>query len=181
MIEKTIPSNEIIQLLKKELKDVEISDHLKNIINQTRNVSLNAFNEFCKSTSNVFNSELKERTETPSTYDHSLILSSNYAQSSNLIKVKEILNADGITNSMVYPPKSLMHWHTNGDNPGKRTYIIYTKNPGIFRYRNIETGEIIDDYDNVGWTQRSFMTPMWHCVWANGVRFSFGFNTINND
>jgi len=84
------------------------------------------------------------------------------------------------TNAMVYPPMSYMEWHTNSDMPGVRTYYTYTEKEAVFRYVDPNTGNIVDDYDNIGWTRRSFtidpQRPLWHTIWTEGVRFSFGFN-----
>ena len=86
------------------------------------------------------------------------------------------------TNYIAYPPNTIMAWHTNSDTPGVRTYYIYTERPGIFRYID-ESGDTVDDYDNVGWTARSFKInpekPLWHTVWSQGLRFAFGFNTAS--
>lgn len=99
----------------------------------------------------------------------------------NIIKVGELLNANQSTNTLFYTQKSCMPWHTNSDNLGLRTYIVFTTNPGIFRYKDPHTGEIIDDYDYVGWTQREFRIDknnlLWHAVYSPGSRFSYGFNT----
>jgi len=101
------------------------------------------------------------------------------------VRIKEIqklLSADKCTNAIMYPKNTIMDWHTNADIVGERAYIIYTKEPGIFRYRDPKTKEIIDDIDNVGFTGRIFPIGktkedlLWHTVWSPGKRFSFGFN-----
>jgi len=97
-----------------------------------------------------------------------------------LVSCKNILGAATSTNAIVYPKKSVMGWHTNSNNLGTRVYYTYTMKQGIFRYRDPETGLIIDDYDDIGWTCRSFLIqkdiPLWHTIWTEGIRFSFGFN-----
>lgn len=94
-------------------------------------------------------------------------------------KASEILGGLANTNCIVYPPKSFMEWHTNSNREGIRTYYTFTVKPGRFIYKDSDTGEIVIDEDQVGWTVRQFGIrkdkPLWHCVWANGVRFSFGF------
>lgn len=94
-------------------------------------------------------------------------------------KASEILGGLANTNCIVYPPKSFMEWHTNSNRLGTRTYYTFAVKPGKFIYKDRETGEIVVDEDQVGWTVRQFDIhrddPLWHCVWADGVRFSFGF------
>jgi hypothetical protein len=101
---------------------------------------------------------------------------------SNIQHVVQLLGATRCTNAIIYPPNSIMEWHTNSDNEGLRTYYVYTQRKSIFRYVDPTTNKIINDYDNIGWTCRSFRidkkVPLWHCVWSEGIRFSFGFNTI---
>ena len=84
------------------------------------------------------------------------------------------------TNAMFYAPNSCMGWHTNSDTPGIRTYYTYTEGEAIFRYKDPITGDICNDFDNVGWTCRSFTIdpnrPLWHTVWSEKLRFAFGFN-----
>lgn len=97
-----------------------------------------------------------------------------------LENVKELLDCDEVTNNIMYPAKSIMGWHTNSNTPGQRIYINFCKTPGIFRYKDPDTGEIIDDYDETPWTGRKFIIdsekPLWHTIWAPERRFSFGFN-----
>jgi hypothetical protein len=101
----------------------------------------------------------------------------------NIKKVMELLGADECTNTYYYCRKSAMGWHTNSNNPGKRTYITYSLEPAIFKYYNYETKQIEIDYDFKGWTQREFMVSvekekmLWHCVYAPSMRFAYGFNT----
>tara|TARA_B100000035_G_scaffold68160_1_gene55697 strand:- start:2998 stop:3498 length:501 start_codon:yes stop_codon:yes gene_type:complete len=95
-----------------------------------------------------------------------------------LLEVTELLGATHCTNATYLPPKSMMYWHTNSDNEGERTYYNFTLEPGIFKYVDPQ-GNYIEDWDDKGWTTRSFKItkkdPLWHCVWADAGRFSFGF------
>ena len=95
-------------------------------------------------------------------------------------QVKDILGYHECTNALRYPEKSYMDWHTNSNVQGLRTYYVYNEKKGIFKYRNPDTGEIINDYDEPGWTKRSFFIHrehlLWHSVWSEGVRYAFGFN-----
>lgn len=96
-----------------------------------------------------------------------------------LLKVQKIIGADSLTNWSVYPPNSIMGWHTNSDDPGIRSYYTFSLNESIFRYVD-KNGNIIDDYDNKGWTVRRFEVGsenlLWHTIWSEGIRFAFGFN-----
>lgn len=92
---------------------------------------------------------------------------------------KKLLGATRSTNAILYPPHSKMAWHTNSDIIGRRIYYTYTEGKAMFRYRDID-GTIKEDWDNVGWTTRSFtINPnqlFWHSVWTEKRRFAFGFN-----
>ncbi len=97
-----------------------------------------------------------------------------------LVAAGAILGAKKITNSIVYPPSSMMDWHTNSDLEGIRTYYTYTEGEGIFRYID-SNGNIQLDYDNIGWTCRTFKiqkdNPLWHSIWTEKQRYAFGFMT----
>jgi hypothetical protein len=91
---------------------------------------------------------------------------------------------DRCTNAVLYPPMSMMDWHTNSDISGVRTYFTFTLKEGLFRWVDPITKEIHIDTDDIGWTCRRFKIPMsenhlWHSVWSEGVRFAFGFNTYD--
>jgi hypothetical protein len=85
-------------------------------------------------------------------------------------------------NSIVYNPMSFMRWHTNSNVPGLRHYFTYTTGRAIFRWRHPKTGEIFDEIDGDGWTYRTFLIsptrPVWHTIWTEKVRLSFGFNSL---
>ena len=86
---------------------------------------------------------------------------------------------DSSTNNLVYNPMSCMGWHTNSNHVGLRTYYTYTQGKAIFRYID-NNGVIEDDYDELGkWNVRQFLIDdkdkLWHTVWTEKVRFSFGF------
>ena len=95
----------------------------------------------------------------------------------------KLVGAKKFSNALIYAPNSFMSWHTNINNIGTRHYYTYTTKESIFRY--IKDGEIIDDIDNIGWTARSFEIkedePLWHTVYTNGIRFSFGFTRKENE
>lgn len=97
-----------------------------------------------------------------------------------MLAAGSLLKAKLITNCIHYPPMSMMDWHTNSDLEGTRHYYTYTEGEAIFKYINDE-GEMILDYDNIGWTHRVFRIrkdkPLWHSVWTSTHRYSFGFMT----
>ena len=79
-----------------------------------------------------------------------------------------------------YPPGSFMGWHTNQRAPGWRLYVTVASSPGksFFRYRNPESGAIETSWDR-GFDVRLFRVgdkqPLWHSVYSETDRFSFGF------
>lgn len=85
------------------------------------------------------------------------------------------------TNAIAYNPMSFMRWHTNSNAPGRRHYFTFTEGKAIFRWRHPKTGEIFDEIDGTGWTYRTFIIsptqPVWHTIWTEKVRLSFGFNS----
>ena len=170
IIEKKIPSKDIIQILKKEIKEFAF-DHVKNT--PASKITKSVFDTVTKTipTNNI---------DVVYQYSRTNILMNDRRYSDNLKNVIKLLNVDECTNCQFYPKNSFMDWHTNSDNLGIRTYIIYTKVPGIFRYLDPKTNKIIDDEDYVGWTQRTFQVTenpkLWHCVWSPAPRFSYGFN-----
>jgi hypothetical protein len=169
MLRKTLPDSNIIKILSEEIIVFGIP-FAKTI--KDGGLNKTAFDYF----KNII----------PSDYDNTKA-SSIYGQydmertTSPLIKeVCGILGADECTNTAYYTKNGCIEWHTNSDIPGTRVYIIFTTIPGIFRYKNPVTGEIIDDSDNIGWTQREFKVekenPLWHCVYSPAPRFAYGFN-----
>jgi len=79
-----------------------------------------------------------------------------------------------------YPAGSYMGWHTNSRVPGWRVYINYAEEPGksFFRYRDPLTKEIVTLQDKE-WNLRIFRItseqPIWHTVYSDTNRFSFGY------
>jgi hypothetical protein len=103
-------------------------------------------------------------------------------EDSSLQKAIELLGADKCTNASIYPPSTILDWHTNSDDPGIRTYYTYSIKQSIFKYIDPDTSVAVLDEDHIGsWTCRSFLItaekPLWHTVWSEGVRFAFGFST----
>jgi hypothetical protein len=169
MIVKKIPSKEIIDILTNEIKffGLDFAKTKPNLM-----ASLSVFNSFKDKIPNF--DILKQANSDYGTYDMD-------RKNHKVIEdVKNILKADSCTNTLYYSKGSFINWHTNSDFPGTRSYIIYTTKPGIFRYKDQKTGNIIDDIDYVGWTQRTFEVDennlLWHCVYSPSFRFSYGFN-----
>jgi hypothetical protein len=97
--------------------------------------------------------------------------------------VCQTLGASENTNLLVYGSNSCMGWHTNSDLPGDRIYYTFTTGTALFRYLD-SNGRIVDDWDNINaWTVRKFSVqqqkPLWHTIWTEKIRFSFGFRIVN--
>lgn len=85
-----------------------------------------------------------------------------------------------------YPQNGYMGWHTNSDSPGKRVYLNYSfeDKKSYFRYLD-EDGSIKTSWDQKGFTMRVFdigdtHDRLWHCVYSNTNRLSFGFRVYPN-
>ena len=79
-----------------------------------------------------------------------------------------------------YPPGAYMSWHTNARTPGWRMYLTLADDEGksFFRYCNPRSGVIHTSWDK-HWDIRLFNVtiedPLWHCVYSETNRFSFGY------
>jgi hypothetical protein len=76
-----------------------------------------------------------------------------------------------------YPPGGYCGWHTNSDCLGERIYLVWAEedNKSFFRYRDLDTGEIITRWEKKGWQVQRFEPPTWHCVGSYTNRISVGF------
>jgi hypothetical protein len=175
MVIKKIPSKQITDILTKEIKEFCLP-HAKE--HSTPSIYTKAIFDKLEIPKSI--EDLERIAFSTGTYELERRNVSDYLE-----EVKDILGAHQCTNAIFYAANSCMPWHTNSDNPGKRIYIIYTQTPGIFRYKNPHTNEIVDDIDYVGWTQREFVVDkdnlLWHSVYSPGARFSFGFNVKNDN
>ena len=174
MIEKTRPSQKVIQLLTEEIKTFGVSFAKdKKSFNATK-TTFDRMKDIKASESLNLKASMNWGVYDMQRKDQSFIN-----------EVIDQLGASYCTNTMYYSPGSFIDWHTNSDDPGIRTYILYTSKPGIFRYKDLNTGQIIDDLDYVGWTQRTFKVDkqnlLWHCVYSPAPRFSYGFNYVNKN
>lgn len=168
---------------KVEKVNTEITNILTQIIREEAHKLTFADNLVCNTLEDFNSIELKDK-ETDIVFSpevpgciHLCDLEHDY----RLRKVVELLGAKRCTNAYVYPPGSIMHWHTNSNDLGTRNYFIFTDKRAIFRYIDPQTGETIDSWDNAGeWTHRQFEVKegelLWHTIWTEGVRFAFGFN-----
>jgi hypothetical protein len=82
-----------------------------------------------------------------------------------------------------YPPADFMGWYTNLRTPGWRIYISVVDEPGrsFFRYRDPRNGQVVTSWDG-GLDVRLFritpFAPVWHAVYSQANRFSFGYKII---
>jgi len=82
-----------------------------------------------------------------------------------------------------YPPGGYMGWHTNSNAPGWRMYVTCCDAPGksFFRYRDPKSREIVTSYDRL-WTVRLFKVSsddlMWHSIYSDTNRYSFGYRIV---
>ena len=91
----------------------------------------------------------------------------------------KMVGAREVKNHCVYKARSMMPWHTNRDDPGVRTYYTFTTGRALFRWMD-NKGNVHTEVDAPGqWQARQFDVsadyPMWHSIWTQNKRFSFGF------
>ena len=82
-----------------------------------------------------------------------------------------------------YPPRGYMGWHTNANVQGFRLYCSHAAVSGAsyFRFQDPNTKAIITRWDEAGWNFRCFRTdlePLWHCVYSETDRISFGYGLM---
>ena len=86
----------------------------------------------------------------------------------------------------LYPEGSFMSWHTDNAEPGYIFYCTYAEesDKSFLRYRNTDTGKVETTWDKQGWYFRIFdidpENPLWHCVFADCLRFSIGYRFIRD-
>jgi hypothetical protein len=173
MIEKRVPDKKVIEFLTKEIKEFGLS-----FAKSKDDFNMN------KTSFDKLKDSIPQNVEIHKALMHYGVYDMERKQSENIKNVIDYLHQSYSTNTIYYSTGSCINWHTNSDDEGIRTYILYTSKPGIFRYKNSNTGEIIDDLDYVGWTQRSFKVSkdnlLWHCVYSPAPRFAYGFNYADN-
>ena len=96
----------------------------------------------------------------------------------------------GLSNKPLYYKKhkdynGFMGWHTNCDNPGHRWYFVYNtdNHSSFFRYIDPDTEQMVTKWEPKGWCLNHFIVgdchkPLWHCVYTNSHRVSFGIRQI---
>lgn len=82
-----------------------------------------------------------------------------------------------------YPPRGYMGWHTNANVKGFRLYCSHAPDAGAsyFRYQDPISKTIVTSWDQAGWNFRCFRTdlePLWHCVYSETDRISFGYGMM---
>ena len=82
-----------------------------------------------------------------------------------------------------YPPNGYMGWHTNANVQGFRLYCSHApaSKQSYFRYLDPATRKIETSWDSAGWNFRCFRTdlePLWHCVYSETDRISFGYGLM---
>lgn len=82
-----------------------------------------------------------------------------------------------------YPPRGYMGWHTNANVQGFRLYCSHAAVSGAsyFRFQDPTTKAIVTSWDEAGWNFRCFRTdlePLWHCVYSETDRISFGYGLM---
>lgn len=91
-----------------------------------------------------------------------------------------------VSGHFLYPPGSYMGWHTNSKVPGWRLYVVRADEPGksFFRHLDPDSGEVVTSWDDA-WSFRLFRiepgVPLWHCVYSETTRFSFGYRLELDD
>jgi len=113
-----------------------------------------------------------------------------YQTDTRIEAIKKLLSNDTakvqFRNFYYYPPNTMMTWHTNSNAVGTRIYYSLVSGGDIFRYRDPYTKKIIDVIGKDGWNVKQFQigntseNRLWHTIYANGPRFSFGFNILND-
>ena len=96
-----------------------------------------------------------------------------------LDSMQEILHHDGFYTSG-YIPHGFVGWHSDGDIGGWYVMISYSpEQKGFFKYKDIESGDIITLNDHAPWMTRAVELPsdpdrvFWHCTATTGNRFTF--------
>ena len=85
-----------------------------------------------------------------------------------------------------YPKNTYCGWHTNNNNPGDRTYIVYADedNKSYFRYYDAEKDEIVTKWEKKGININRFScseeNTLWHCAASFCNRVSVGFKPLPN-
>ena len=87
------------------------------------------------------------------------------------------------TGHFLYPVTGYMSWHTNSNLPGKRVYINYVDVVGRSGFKYVKNNTLFDSVDTESVTIREFVPsekdPLWHAVYSNCNRYSFGFRVID--
>jgi hypothetical protein len=88
-----------------------------------------------------------------------------------------------------YPSDGYIGWHDNHDCPGHTILFNWSETgSGFYRYRDVDTGEIVTIQDRPGWSCKTGYygdgkdTPrQYHCALANEPRWSIAFYIRSQD
>lgn len=87
-----------------------------------------------------------------------------------------------ISGNAIYLRGAHMGWHSNHSRADHRVYCSWTERPdsNFFRYEHPVSGEIVTEWEEPGWTIKTFGIPsrparFWHCIGASSLRLSLGF------
>ena len=87
------------------------------------------------------------------------------------------------TGYFMYPVTGYMGWHTNSDTVGKRVYVTYVDKTGCSGFKYRCDGDVVDSVDSEKITIREFNIekdkPLWHAVYSECNRYSFGFRVVD--
>jgi len=80
-----------------------------------------------------------------------------------------------------YPKLGLTGWHTNSNSSGYQFLFTWSENgKGVFKYKDIKTGEIVSIQDKPGWQCRWYHFTenepyCWHCCYTECERLTIAF------
>lgn len=87
-----------------------------------------------------------------------------------------------LSGNAIYLRGAHMGWHSNHSRADRRVYCSWAERPdsNFFRYEHPITGEIVTEWEQPGWTIKTFSIPapparFWHCIGASSLRLSLGF------
>lgn len=96
-------------------------------------------------------------------------------------KLTEGLNKFKASGHFMYEDFTYMGWHTNSRTPGWRLYINVVESVGksFIRFRDPSSGDVETLVDNKIVKVRMFEItnddPLWHSVYSDTIRYSFGY------
>jgi hypothetical protein len=98
--------------------------------------------------------------------------------------LKHYIGVNDLSIAALYPKKSKLSWHHNGNAAGEAVLFSYSiDGNGFFRYYDKSTESIVDVPDSPGWfcklvsynDPNLYGVPAWHCASTENYRISVGF------